>query len=344
MIARLCTGSSPSNLILWPRRDHLLRASEELTNMFESQGVWRWKVEANIVRPRSTILRLRASCKSHDLRLTYKVDRVDGALPDEEIEESLRRSRRFLESESWFAKQLFEFCRFSSLRFNIPVLVDIESLTAMRLHVPGRPLRRPYYYLTSGKWRKLCSVYRSIGFFLRGIAVVGASDFPARARVSIGERLDMYWMRARPHMGLQDRRFLEVAYEDLRDILDNDLSYCHGDVSRSNILVGARGIGLIDFDWSLHLPFRDVVHFAFRTRNNSAWLPRSMRDELFYSLCVGFGTDPSDEPLVWRAAFLEQVLRSIWIQDTESAAWGMSMLASEAPMQVKGLSGQSRAG
>jgi hypothetical protein len=84
--------------------------------------------------------------------------------------------------------------------------------------------------------------------------------------------------------------------------------YCHGDLSRSNILAHQKGIGLIDFQWRIMLRGYDLVRFSHRTQHEGLTM-RSWSASLVAALLKGYGEQDFASSPNWRFYSVRYLVR-----------------------------------
>lgn len=222
-----------------------------------------WRVESAWTRPRADVYRLSIRTPARKLYSYYKVagrlDRSTGVRrppADEDFRTAIARS---IEAEEDLAVAV------RGLDCRIPRLLaaDVEQATTISTAVTGRALGLATPRLVQ-PFRTRSAMFR-LGRALRSIETVGrrwADDRPIGAMIDSFDRR----LEAIPSLSQEDlsalksrvRRSYAGAGESARWIAS------HGDVSPTNVLIDGKGLGLIDFSWSLAPPGHGVFQLSTR--------------------------------------------------------------------------------
>lgn len=267
-----------------------------------------WVVVERLERPKSTVFVLDARADGSTSRWYYKVDVVHvGGREHAGVAAARRRS---LEAEQQLSAPLAE--RADGLfRTDESLLLDPEQLIAIRRHVAGQPLGKTVGWARPGRRRRAPSVYTAVGAALRTFEDVGRTRPAPIDAETLGRRLSGSLDAARDVLSDRATRWARQTIEELGPLVAaQGLTWQHGDISPTNVLVDGDIIGVIDVSWRPQLPCWDLVRLVMRLECESPQI-RPWTSTLLDRVLDGYGLDRDDPGPSWQLARLERCLLAV---------------------------------
>jgi Ser/Thr protein kinase RdoA (MazF antagonist) len=264
-----------------------------------------------VERRRSTLLPLRISSSSGSVSAVYKI--CQPRWKPELAREGLKRSPRLTAALAALGKD--------DAILPAPVLaVDPGKLTIVTLVLPGRPLDRGIRHVATSRWRGGgLALFRRIG---RAARLIEQSGQPSPTdpledpewSTSVERDLEMAASIFSPREVDSLHAKLSELYQ--AGVRHSERTYSHGDLSRTNILVSPRGIGLIDFGWQVRLRGFDLASFMYRMEYET-FVTRPWITRVSSALLEGYGDPDITSSPSWNFYRLTRLLR----RATRSMEW-----------------------
>jgi hypothetical protein len=187
---------------------------------------------------------------------------------------------------------------------------DPDAFVLVTEAVPGQPLAPPYRHATSPQSRRgTLRTYKQIGSAIRIVECLAAPTGPlsdGQQWAKVDRDLDRLsgWFAREDESRL--RAYMAQLYREARSRTNR--VYCHGDLSRSNILANKSSIGFVDFQWRIMLKGYDLVRFAHRIQYEALAM-KSWTASLVTALLDGYGESDFHLSPNWRFYSLRYLLR-----------------------------------
>jgi len=304
-----------------PDADLLASAALSLQRLLALQETPTWSVMRRDDRPRSTIFLLEAEHGAGSTRAYLKAALLPGdATDDPRFERRRSKERGSLVFEDRIAGRLFEVLSSEGVGFDLPLAIDVEGLSAMRLEVPGREIGRAFSRMIPGRRNQARASYEAVG---RAIHLAEGQTRllgPSFEEETLDRRVQAELEQARRGMPESLHRPVAAKASQLRSAIDIETAavWGHGDLSSTNILVDAGRIGLIDWSWRPSLAGESVAYFIARLGAEPR-TPANWKSSLTEAVLRGYGADSEGS---WQLAYLLRLLR--WANKSSTVLRGWS--------------------
>ncbi len=269
-------------------------------------AVGEWQVLRREDRRRATVFELGASTKAGELlRCFYKEYHV-GEGPEAPEGQWVRTTRDGLARSRRLAERLAALGREEGIDLALVLAVDPERLRIVTLGVDGTPIGRAFHGLRGvGHRLEARAAHRRVGRALRLLE-----------EASVGEPgLEETALWRSVALGSQGNGALSASLEArVRELEEGLLAerhrlfYAHGDVNRSNVLVAADRVGLIDIGWLPRFRGFDVAAFTFRVEYDQP-VRSPLATELVEAVLDGYGDPETQSSPGWQAVRLRLLVR-----------------------------------
>lgn len=282
-----------------PADDLLARAAVTLGDLLGLDEAPRWSVLDRQERRRSTLFVLEARHPAGRTGAYCKVDAVSGV--------ALAMARDSLRVEQQVSGRLAEVLGSHHVRADWLLALDVGSLSAVRLAVPGRPIGRAGYHMMPGRRRDGLKLFGRVGEAMRMVEEVTRTLGPTYDAERFDRRLHAELEQARKGLPARLREPVTLVATDLRAAVDIESAalWGHGDLSSTNVLVDSNWLGLIDFSWTRYLAGESIAYFVARLGAEPR-TPAGWKRSVISAVTKGYGVDEVES---WRLAYLLRLLR-----------------------------------
>lgn len=290
-----------------PDASLLKSAATSLQELLELEEAPRWTILRREVRKGSTLFRLAAAHPSGPTHAWAKTDVPSASSAKRDrVDQQLVRFRDSLAFEEQVSPLLALELAARDVRFDRPLAINIEQLSAVRLEVPGRQLGRTLGHSLFGR-RASLDTLSQIGAVVRHIEAITKSFGASFDRAQLQRCVEAELERAAPNLDTEmHRRVANRAHELTADIdVSSSAVRGHGDLSPTNILVDSDRLGLIDFSWRRSLAGESVARLVARLSVEPR-TPAGWKRSAVAAVLRGYGHDGVDS---WRLAYLLRLLR-----------------------------------
>lgn len=300
-------------------------ATRRLSEVRQAEVDPEWRVVLREVRHRSTVFKLRTSCDGGPVVAYYK--QLHRGLDHEQEGHGLVRARDAMLVEDELSERLFQAMAAIDVEVDRPLVLVPERLIGVRLAVAGVPLGKAIASAVPGRRTVGRLRSRRLGASMRVVEEVGATLSVPADTPTVADRLRHELRRSVAAVSPHELRRLEslIASWTADPVADRQLTWTHGDLSPTNVLVDGSKVGLIDFSWAPHLPGRDIAQFVSRIATERPRLNRWMLEVVEWIL-DGYALGYTGTRRSWQLARLERAIKAMRSHRNELRVWARATL------------------